>query len=65
MSRGFGNLTYEKFSGDLSDVNYSSIRAGNLNYQRVVGMIVNTRARPPVLPHGGPGVAERGGPELL
>ncbi|MEW6505512.1 MAG: phage portal protein [Chloroflexota bacterium] len=33
-ARGIGGLTYEKFTGDLSDVNYSSIRAGNLEFQR-------------------------------
>ena len=34
VSRGLGGLTYEKFTGDLSGVNYSSIRAGNLEFQR-------------------------------
>jgi lambda family phage portal protein len=33
-ARGLGGLTYEKFTGDLSGVNYSSIRAGNLEFQR-------------------------------
>lgn len=33
-ARGIGGLTYEKFTGDLSGVNYSSIRAGNLEFQR-------------------------------
>lgn len=33
-ARGMGGLTYEKFTGDLSEVNYSSIRAGNLEFQR-------------------------------
>lgn len=34
QARGFGGLTYEKFTGDLEGVNYSSIRAGNLEFQR-------------------------------
>ena len=34
VARGLGGLTYEKFTGDLSGVNYSSIRAGNLEFQR-------------------------------
>ena len=33
-ARGIGGLTYEKFTGDLSGVTYSSIRAGNLEFQR-------------------------------
>lgn len=41
VAKGFGNLTYEKFTGDLSEVNYSSIRAGNLDYQRVCTMVIN------------------------
>ncbi len=34
IARGFGGLTYEKLTGDLEGVNYSSIRAGNLEFQR-------------------------------
>lgn len=34
VARGFGGLTYEKLTGDLADINYSSIRAGNLEFQR-------------------------------
>jgi len=34
VARGLGGLTYEKFTGDLTGVNYSSIRAGNLEFQR-------------------------------
>ena len=33
-ARGFGGMTYEKFTGNLEGVNYSSIRAGNLEFQR-------------------------------
>lgn len=33
-ARGMAGLTYEKFTGDLTGVNYSSIRAGNLEFQR-------------------------------
>lgn len=33
-ARGLGGMTYEKFTGDLTGVNYSSIRAGNLEFQR-------------------------------
>lgn len=33
-ARGIGGLTYEKFTGDLAGVTYSSIRAGNLEFQR-------------------------------
>jgi lambda family phage portal protein len=33
-ARGLGGMTYEKYTGDLSGVNYSSIRAGNLEFQR-------------------------------
>ena len=33
-SRGFGGLTYEKYTGNLEGVNYSSIRSGNLEFQR-------------------------------
>lgn len=40
IARGFGGLTYEKYTGDLTDVNYSSIRAGNLEFQRVCKMII-------------------------
>ncbi len=39
-ARGFGGLTYEKLSGDLSGVNYSSIRAGNLEFQRFCSQII-------------------------
>lgn len=39
-ARGFGGLTYEKFTGDLADVNYSSIRSGNIEFQRVCKMII-------------------------
>lgn len=34
IARGFGGLTYHQLTGDLSEVNYSSIRAGNLEFQR-------------------------------
>ncbi len=40
IARGFGGLTYEKLSGDLSSVNYSSIRAGNLEFQRLCLQII-------------------------
>ncbi|WP_054031014.1 phage portal protein [Desulfatitalea tepidiphila] len=40
IARGFGGLTYEKLSGDLSGVNYSSIRAGNLEFQRFCLQII-------------------------
>lgn len=40
VARGFGCMTYEKYTGDLTDVNYSSIRAGNLEFQRVCKMII-------------------------
>ncbi len=40
ISRGLG-LTYEKFTGDLSGVNYSSIRAGNLEFQRQCLQVIN------------------------
>lgn len=40
VARGFGGLTYEKLSGDLSGVNYSSIRAGNLEFQRLCLQII-------------------------
>jgi lambda family phage portal protein len=40
VARGFGGLTYEKYTGDLEGVNYSSIRAGNLEYQRFCKMII-------------------------
>lgn len=40
IARGFGGLTYEKFTGDLTEANYSSIRAGNLEFQRVCKMII-------------------------
>ncbi|MBW2342514.1 MAG: phage portal protein [Deltaproteobacteria bacterium] len=41
-ARGFGGLTYEKFSGNLEDVNYSSIRAGNLEFQRICKQTIYT-----------------------
>jgi lambda family phage portal protein len=41
IARGFGGLTYEKLTGDLSGVNYSSIRAGNLEFQRLCLQIIN------------------------
>jgi len=40
VARGFGGLTYEKLTGDLEGVTYSSIRAGNLEFQRVCKMII-------------------------
>ena len=40
IARGYGGMTYEKLSGDLSDVNYSSIRAGNLEFQRFCLQII-------------------------
>ena len=40
VARGFGCMPYEKYTGDLTDVNYSSIRAGNLEFQRVCKMII-------------------------
>jgi lambda family phage portal protein len=40
VSRGFGGMSYEKYTGNLEDVNYSSIRAGNLEFQRVCKMII-------------------------
>ena len=40
VARGFGGMSYEKYSGDLSNVNYSSIRAGNLEFQRVCKQII-------------------------
>jgi len=33
-ARGFGGMTYEKYTGNLEGVNYSSIRSGNLEFQR-------------------------------
>ena len=41
IARGMGGLTYEKLSGDLSGVNYSSIRAGNLEFQRQCLQVIN------------------------
>lgn len=38
-AKGMG-LTYEKFTGDLEGVNYSSIRAGNLEFQRLCKQII-------------------------
>ena len=40
-ARGFGGLTYEKFTGDLEGVTYSSIRAGNLEFQRLCKQTIN------------------------
>lgn len=40
IARGFGCLTYEKFTGDLSSASYSSIRSGNLEAQRVWKMVI-------------------------
>ena len=41
-ARGFGCLTYEKLTGDLAEVNYSSIRAGNLEFQRFCKQVIQT-----------------------
>lgn len=41
IARGYAGLTYEKFTGDLEGVNYSSIRAGNLEFQRICKQIIN------------------------
>ena len=38
IAKGIG-ITYEQFTGDLTDVNYSSIRAGLLEFRRCVGQI--------------------------
>ena len=40
VAKGFGGLTYEKFTGDLSDASYSSLRGGNLEAQRVWKMVI-------------------------
>ena len=32
-------ITYEQLTGDLSDVNYSSIRAGTVEFRRKIGML--------------------------
>jgi lambda family phage portal protein len=40
VAKGFGGLTYEKFTGDLADASYSSIRGGNLEAQRVWKMVI-------------------------
>jgi lambda family phage portal protein len=40
VARGFGGMTYEKYTGNLEDVNFSSIRAGNLEFQRYCKMII-------------------------
>lgn len=52
VARGFGGLTYEKLSGDLSGVNYSSIRAGNLEFQRfclqVIGSVISFQMCQPI-----------------
>ena len=39
-ARGFGCMSYEKFTGDLKEVNYSSIRAGNLEFQRFCKQVI-------------------------
>jgi lambda family phage portal protein len=41
IARGMGCLTYEKLTGDLTGVNYSSIRAGNLEFQRFCKQIIS------------------------
>ena len=40
LARGFGGLTYEKYTGDLEGVTYSSIRSGNLEFQRICKQII-------------------------
>lgn len=40
IARGFGGLAYHQLTGDLSEVNYSSIRAGNLEFQRQVRQLI-------------------------
>lgn len=40
IARGFGGLTFEKFTGDLSEATYSSLRGGNLEAQRVWKMVI-------------------------
>jgi len=39
VARGMG-LTYAQLTGDLADTNYSSIRAGNLEFQRHIKQLV-------------------------
>jgi len=39
-ARGFGAMSYEKYTGDFKEVNYSSIRAGNLEFQRFCKQII-------------------------
>lgn len=39
MTRGIPGMTYEQFTGDLSGVNYSSIRAGNLAARRIISFL--------------------------
>ncbi|BBO92059.1 phage portal protein [Desulfosarcina ovata] len=41
IARGFGGLTYEKLSGDLSDSNYTSLRSGDKTFQRQCLQIIN------------------------
>ncbi len=41
IARGFGNMSYEMYTGNLKDVNYTSIRQGNLQFQRWCKMIIN------------------------
>lgn len=41
IARGYGNQTYEALTGDLSDANYSSLRAGNLGFQRFCLQIIH------------------------
>lgn len=40
IARGFGGLSYEKYSGDLTDASYSSIRTGTLAEQRIWKMVI-------------------------
>ena len=40
LSRGWGCLPYEKYTGDLEGVTYSSIRSGNLEFQRICRQII-------------------------
>lgn len=40
VAKGFG-ITYDQLSGDLSEVNYSSIRAGLLEFRRALTMRMN------------------------
>lgn len=41
VARGFGNMSYEMYTGNLKDVNYTSIRQGNLQFQRWCKMVIN------------------------